>query len=197
MYYYVGKEERIYCKEDNLGVEMLNMYSYIIKRSLERKINDLDKENYKFFIFPYGYFGKIVYQILKEELGIENVVILDNYLEDCRGLEYLHDYVMKENEYVIITSNRDDIYEEIRNEVSEVVEEERIIDIFENHYRENEDSQNIYTLSEYSVKFYLPYWKKDYIQNWIFRWGTYFEEVNLNYINKNRRKRRKWKTEKI
>lgn len=88
----------------------------------------------KFILFPFGEQGMLVKRILNEVFGIQEICIMDNYLfklnPNIKHLSWL-----KREKYkcckVLITSNNPNIYEEIRHEISQYIESDQIVDIFE------------------------------------------------------------------
>ncbi len=87
----------------------------------------------KIIIYPFGEVGHIVQNLLRKQYGVEDIVCVDfspkgenvmttDFLREINPSEYM----------IIISSNRGDIYSEIRNFVYEIFPEHRVVDIYEN-----------------------------------------------------------------
>ncbi len=150
----------------------------------------------KFILYPFGEHGKLTKSILNKKFNIQETLIIDNQTSSNKiySIEYLKDYNITD-EFVIVTSDRADIYSEIREQLKKYISEKHIIDLFEKqdnsayyyHLAEIyglDKKSNICTLKTYNVKFYLPFWKTDYIQRKILFNSRYYEDLNLFYITK-------------
>lgn len=175
-----------------------------LKSAEEKKIasilsNEVARGRKDFILYPFGEMGKLTKKILNNHFKIKEYLIVDNGIAKQDGvfpLEYLNDIDLSDK-YVLITSSRESIYSEIRKNICKYVPEEQIIDLFENrciafgedyciHMTKisNFSSDNIITLNRYNVKFYLPFWKTDFIQREILFNDRYFDDFNLYYATK-------------
>lgn len=91
------------------------------------------KEDVKYGIFPYGYQGEIAAELLQQKFGIIPEYIIDNkwfkYNSDIRSLEELAE-IDNENIVIFISSDRNDIYDEIRAEIKKYVVKGNVVDLF-------------------------------------------------------------------
>lgn len=174
----------------------LELETDVIKLKIRR---ELERGRNKFILYPFGYFGQYTKKILNNEFNIKECFILDNYARDEKvyPLDFLKTYSLKD-EYVLVTSLNSDIYDEIRSELKKYVPEDRIIDLFEkecfiHQIKEKYDEHiakvsgfdfdnTIYHLKRYNVKFYLPYWRTDLIQQRILFSDRYYEDDLLFFI---------------
>lgn len=153
----------------------------------------------KFVIFPYGEYGKITKEILREYFNIEVLAVFDNKVvaEGVKTLSYLRENPLSDDVYLIITSSSLKYYNELREEAVKYVKKEKIIDMFqrtnplEDEYLEErakalglDFDTNIVALKSYDVKFYIPYWKKDFIQRKILLEDRYFEDEYLYFVKR-------------
>lgn len=107
----------------------------MLKRSIESIERTIERQlisNKKFIIYPFGEGGKDVKYILNEIFDVQESFIIDNNVkgENIYPLNYLDEYKLNDNEYILITSYRDEIYDEIRNNIIGKVDEGKIIDLY-------------------------------------------------------------------
>lgn len=101
-----------------------------------RVIENLVKNgNKKFILYPFGEQGMMIKRILNERFGIEEQYILDNGLagiaenKKIKPVNYLSEIDMDEM-LVLLTSDNEGIYSEIRFQLMKYVRLEKIIDVF-------------------------------------------------------------------
>lgn len=88
-------------------------------------------KGHSFVIYPYGYIGKKVKEILNNEYGIYELAIIDEYLncyDDIRDTNFFDSPECKDA-MIIIASDKLEIYEEIRDNVRKKFDFDRVIDI--------------------------------------------------------------------
>lgn len=170
----------------------------MIKRSVESIERTIERQlisNKKFIIYPFGEGGKDVKYVLNEIFDVQESFIIDNNVKGANiyPLNYLDEYKLNDDEYILITSYRDDIYDEIRNNIKGKVDEGKIIDLYNlrgrglyRNYKASlyEHNEDIFKLKRYDIKFYLPFWNTDLIQQDILNYDSYYEEEYLYYITK-------------
>lgn len=159
-----------------------NEYELIIKRRIDNIIFSNMKA--KVYVYPYGRLGEVVVQLL-EEKGIKAIPI-DNKKSDIISIDNFQPELI---DLLIISSNSQNLYNDIRENVKLYVEGKcRIIDLFPLEkvcsYCQDNEGQNIFHMEYYDMNMFLPVYKTDYIQNFIYTYGVYFDEVNLAYVNK-------------
>jgi len=103
-----------------------------IKLNIEEHLKKSVKE-IKFAIYPFGIQGQLAKQILSVEYGIEDVLIIDNYL--CRYNKNIISLSELSNincsKYVfLLVSSKEEIYAELRIGLAKYVKKEKIIDVF-------------------------------------------------------------------
>lgn len=113
----------------------------------------------KFILFPFGKQGMLTKKILNEVFGIHEEYIIDNYLykinPKIKGLSYLSQIDCKQ--YVIlITSDNEELYGELRKQVRQYADDNNIVDIFE---KEQIDKN---TTFHQEVSFNVPHGKYTY-----------------------------------
>ncbi len=91
------------------------------------------EERGQIFIYPYGDVGKKLYDILKNQCGIENITAVDNRAcSEHEGIRSLSDLSGTEWEggkgFVIVASDSRKYYTELRNELRKYVPDEYIAD---------------------------------------------------------------------
>lgn len=106
-------------------------YYVCIRKAIEKQI--LLKRR-KFILFPFGEQGMLAKRILNEVFGIQEEYIIDNYLSQMnpkiKELSYLSQIDC--SQYIIlITSDNEKIYDELRGQVRKYVDDKYIVDIFE------------------------------------------------------------------
>lgn len=157
---------------------------------------ELSRGRKKFILYPFGKQGELTKKILNNNFGIQELFIIDNFKKSNKvyPLEYLKEYELTDK-YVLVTSDREEIYSEIRDQLRKYVPEKNILDIFEKidnsaYYSQLAEilkfdkNNNICTLENYGVKFYLPFWKSDFIQKEILFNSRYYEDSYLFYATK-------------
>lgn len=156
---------------------------------------ELKKAHTDFIIYPFGVIGKQVKKILNEDFKISENLILDDMLQqdEVFPVQYLQNYEMKENEYIILATVKQELYYE-KKKLAEKYSKypQNIISLFD--YSEDnlkmwlmekggfDFKECIYKLWRGGVKFYLPFWRTDSIQNWIILNDRFYEDKYLNAI---------------
>lgn len=94
--------------------------------------DELDKGINQFIIFPFGNIGMNVKNILTNMYEIKPLCIIDNYLckynSNIKPLSFLKELEDKKFSLILSTVNTD-IYEEIKKDVLEYIEEEKIVEL--------------------------------------------------------------------
>jgi len=166
-----------------------------IKIALKQEI---EKGHNKFIICPFGSLGHLVKQILNEDFGLSESLLVDDKFEikNVFTVAALKNRNIEElDEYIILATDREDIYQEKIEELSEFIRPERVIYIFNRsnaEYRrnllekDNFDFKNcIYELKRENVKFYIPNWDIDVTQQYrIFLNNRFNEDEYLYYISR-------------
>ncbi len=104
-----------------------------IKKVLEEAIKtEKQGKNRKLVVFPYGHAGRIVENVLIEDMNITPAYVLDNQL--CKAIDSIHPLSflegLSDQEYVVVLSCiNPKIYKELRNLCLEYFKEEAIIDL--------------------------------------------------------------------
>ena len=97
--------------------------------SLEKLFCVSDKEN-KYVIYPFGEGGKILKGILNYEYGVFETAIIDNGLaqknSNIEKISYLKEH---QDVIVLISSNRLDLYNIIRQQLYENISPERCVEV--------------------------------------------------------------------
>lgn len=117
----------------------------------DRVIGDLVRAgNSQFIIYPLGERGKLVKRILNKMYGIEERYIVDNGKEArTESNKIITTEELKnidiENAVILLTSDREDIYSEIRCQLLEAVDSKQIVDVFSHsaYYDKNIYSDHI------------------------------------------------------
>lgn len=178
-----------------------NIADQEVKRQIRFEIEkQLAKGYRKFIIFPFGKIGKIVKEVLNNDFYIQEIGILDNKLcetnDNIEPLEYLKTHPLDEDIYVLIASNKRNIYDELRSSVQNYVSEESILDLCARDKMANEEKilediarrvefdfdNNVYYSKRYKTYFYLPNWRTDEIQKHILFSDRYYEDENLFFL---------------
>ena len=151
---------------------MIDEYEIVVKKAIDCiGCNCLS-------IYPYGRLGKRFLIILKK-YGINVYRVYDEKEKDCSKI---YDTKKDEEEYLLIASDNEEIYDEIRNEANKYFKANRIIDIFDkNAHASVEVDENIYLFNE--THFYLPNYQEDYIQHWIYKFGIFYEQSILEFVS--------------
>lgn len=91
------------------------------------------KKDAEYGIFPYGYQGEIANRLLKQKFGITSKYIIDSkwskFNPNIISLDMAAE-IDNENLVVFIASDRNDIYDEIRNQISVHISKGTIVDLF-------------------------------------------------------------------
>lgn len=167
----------------------MGSYEEKIKLVIQREI---ERGRKKFILYPFGEMGQLTKKILNEHFKIKESCIIDNKSHsgnDIYPLEYLGSHC-QEDEYVLVTSYRNEIYTELRQNLKKYVSESKIIDIFKKYSNVDyclhmaeisgfDQSESILALKRYDVKFYLPLWRTDSIQQSILFNDKYYDDENL------------------
>lgn len=103
-----------------------------IKKGIEK---ELEKGNRDFILYPFGEIGMLTKRVLNDCYGIEEAFIVDNHLakynENIKEVSYLGEIDVS-NYQVLITSDNESLYEELRAQIKKYVPVEYIVDLFEN-----------------------------------------------------------------
>jgi len=99
----------------------------------DRVINKLVKSGKrKFILFPYGEWGSMVERNLVQRYGIKDSIIIDNGLAEVSEKVHKIDYLKEidwSNYTVLLTSENESIYAEIRTQILDYVDMEHIVDV--------------------------------------------------------------------
>jgi O-methyltransferase len=109
-----------------------HMYHFQLIKSAIEKIIIMNKSN-KIVLYPYGFWGLETQRILNDRYGIKEAFIIDNELSEKNTVIKKLSYLEKINsdEYVfLITSDNQNIYDEIRENLKRYVNEDNIMDIY-------------------------------------------------------------------
>lgn len=120
-----------------------------------RMINSLINEGEKkFILYPFGEQGMMIKRILNERYGIQEMAIVDNKLADISdnskviSLDKLNE--MDTNDIkVLLTSDNEEIYSEIRYDITKYISLENLIDVFS--YSMYFDKQVYYDQSDFCM----------------------------------------------
>ena len=171
----------------------------------EKKIRtELQKQtsrdgNARFVICPYGELGQFAKKVLNIECMIHEDFILDNHKPGAGMLpvEGVRDR-LDQDVVVRLGVWEKETAEELKKELLELgTLQEQIVDIMRipvntrqmyQRYRAEkfgmEDKERIFQMKSHDVKFWLPYYNQDFIQNQIFIMDAYYEEHLLTYVTK-------------
>lgn len=109
-----------------------NYYRQIIKDGISRLLVE-DKAK-AIVIYPFGRIGKLFQSVLNDEFGIKEKFIIDKKLSEIdtsiRNIEALKKLDVSKYTFVI-TSDLENIFEEIREEIERYVPAENIFDLFD------------------------------------------------------------------
>lgn len=105
------------------------MYHEYISRQFEDMIVC---EKNKYVIYPNGYIANIVKEVLMEKYGIEPEYIVDNYVYDGKNVLNLEQARTRSDMYTyyLVCSDKDDIYDEIREKLRQYVDDKNIVELF-------------------------------------------------------------------
>lgn len=110
--------------------ELLSLTKHYIKAA--RVLNRFNIAEHEWILFPYGRNGRIVEDILREH-GVVPAYIFDNELcktnKRTHPLKYM-EQLDPDRYMVIVCSDRNDIYSEVRTQISKYVAFEKIVDVF-------------------------------------------------------------------
>lgn len=158
--------------------------------------------NCDYILYPFGEYGVLAKEILNEIYKIKEKAIIDN------GLSSIYEYIGSledlrqmrlDNCKILITSNKPEIYDELRDALYGVVEKEKCIellpppglvlarllasDVNEKLEQERITLENpVYHPKKTKSVFFLPMLTKDVIQRSILLSDDYFERQKLNYV---------------
>lgn len=108
---------------------MVNTY----KMEIEKQLQEITEKSKKIVIYPYGYWGGVVEELLRDHFKIRDYTICDNY-SNSPCVKKPQEIIL-EGDYVwIICCENTKLYVEIRNSLNGQVNDENIIDIFENKH---------------------------------------------------------------
>lgn len=106
-------------------------YYVCIREAIEKQVLSQQKD---FILYPFGEQGMLTKRILNEVFGIQEICIIDNYLSNINSnikpLTYLPQ-IDCSHCIILITSDNEAIYDELREGVRRYVSDDKIIDIFE------------------------------------------------------------------
>ncbi len=109
-------------------------YNTHIRNAIETQLTAGKRD---FILFPFGEWGMLTKRILNEVYGIQEVCLIDNHLArfnpNIKELSCLREEAYKSCT-ILITSDNEDIYEELRNSVRAYADKSRIADIFERQF---------------------------------------------------------------
>ncbi len=109
-------------------------YNTHIRNAIETQLTAGKRD---FILFPFGEWGMLTKRILNEVYGIQEVCLIDNHLArfnpNIKELSCLREEAYKSCT-ILITSDNEDIYEELRNSVRAYADKSRIVDIFERQF---------------------------------------------------------------
>ncbi len=172
----------------------------------------LDEGYNRIILYPFGERGKLAKSILNTYYGIDEIMIVDNYLyEQYARIHTLDDLknVDFSDAIVLITSDRTDIHEDLCTRLYNYAPKEKCLELFpllvmdpekrkkeemkRDHNRRinvikkvNDtkllDNGMIYNPVKTRSKFFLPYVYTDLIQSAIFLSDDYFEQRNLKEV---------------
>lgn len=181
---------------------MINMDSYHYKYIVKTLGDIVACNNCGYILYPFGEYGVVVKEIINEIYHIKEKKIIDNglsrtyeyigNLEDLRQMEL-------DNCKVLITSNKQEIYDELRDSLYAVVEREKCVellpppglvvarllapDVNAKLEREGITLENpIYHPKKTKSIFFLPLLTTDYIQRSILLYDDYFDRHKLDYM---------------
>lgn len=175
----------------------MDYYKYLTKK-VGKIIEGNDCE---WILYPFGLRGMMVKAILNTMYGIKEKAIIDNVLCDTHpyieSLEYLESINWNECK-VFITSDNEEIYEELRRRLYSVVDKKHCIELFEIpewieekwqrskviEKMKREEIAPIYHPRKTKSKFFLPLLPIDLIQRIILLTDDYCDRKNLDYIFK-------------
>lgn len=96
-------------------------------------VNKEIRRNIEYGIFPYGYQGEIADRLLQHKFGIKPQYIIDNkwakFNPDIISLEELKK-IDNENLIIFVSSDRNDIYDVIREEINRYITKGIVVDLF-------------------------------------------------------------------
>ncbi len=163
-----------------------------VRLFLRNELNNNFKRRY--IIYPYGEVGKCVKNILNNEFNVNEFLLLDNRLNE-NGIyrpDKLKKLEISNDMFVIIATISDDIYEECKMIISEYFDENHILSVYPlelKSFRKKllskrgfDFENNIFKLSFTDVKFYLPLWNIDYIQERIVINDRFNDDKELEYV---------------
>jgi len=173
----------------------------VAKETLDKLVESGEKN---FILYPYGECGEMVKVMLNGIYGIKERLIIDNKLcdsENIYSLEILKQMDLKDSK-ILVTSDREEVYDEIRTALYEVADRVNCIEIFpEKLVKEQKmklkqsllavkkaketqlfENNMIYQLKKNSLFFFLPYYNSDLIQRSMFLTEDYFAAGQLHYI---------------
>ena len=108
------------------------IYHFQLINSAIEKIIIMDKSK-KIVLYPYGFWGFETKRILNDRYGIKEAFIIDNGISEknteIKKLSYLEE--INTDEYIfLITSDNQHIYDEIRENLKQYINEDNIMDIY-------------------------------------------------------------------
>lgn len=175
------------------------------------RIGELIKAGHRrFVLFPFGEQGRLAKCVLNCCYGIEEIMIVDGYLE-WDGVKRLDDITgdILRDAIVLITSDRPDVHQELLDALFKVCPKEKCFELFpgsvekqiEAKKKESEECEQIkekviekldetkleekgmcYSIRNGQSTFFLPYVYMDLIQQTIFLYDDYFESGLLQKI---------------
>jgi FkbM family methyltransferase len=178
----------------------------MIEDDIKRIKNEIHKQAFRreyaqFVICPFGQLGQYTKEILNNQYGIQEVLILDNHKSglDIKPIKWLQNNGLKHCDIVLLVAGDIEIRRELKEELLVAgVSDDRIIDLLgvpRNDigeiywdYRASlagvDREERIFRMKAHNVQFWLPYYDEDFIQKSIFRKDAYYEENLLVYVTK-------------
>lgn len=159
------------------------------------------REYFKYVICPFGQLGQYIKEILNNQYGIQEYLILDNYKLglDIKPIRWLQKNSLEHSCIVLLAAGDREVKRELEKELQEVgVSDDQIIDLLsvpindiEDIYRDYraslagmEQEEKIFHMKSHDVQFWLPFYDEDFIQKSIFWKDAYYEENLLVYVTK-------------
>lgn len=130
----------------------------IIRKVLEKQILLGRKD---FIIYPFGEQGMLTKRILNEVFGIQEKCIIDNYLSQLNPeLKEISCLLQEEykNYIILIASDNEKIYEELRENIRKYANGERIVDIFKKKVMSQNQQKNKTKVGKYSYGPLCDHW---------------------------------------
>lgn len=177
----------------------MDYYRYLVK-----KLGEVVIENQcDFILYPFGEKGALIKGILNGLYGIQETGIIDNILcskyKTIESLDYLKK-IKSDNFRILITSDKIECYDELRNRLYTLVDKEKCIELLPVPFSIEESRKNIskvvrkmeemgvskekpvYHPRKTKSNFYLPFLHTDFIQSTILLTDDYYERTVLDKV---------------